>query len=388
MNNQRSNTFLDNTNLPLEAMGLLSYLLNCSENGGVVKNVSERLKPIKNPDKQINDSLAILLNHEYAYWYKITDTKNDEILETGLIVFPMQTIYLSALIFAKENISFFQFPPNNPPPAVLTPYTPPIGGLRVKNNTGIGRNKKESFVRINISSYLHTETGSDKDLFISKCVHRWNTNKCTRKHKIDKKSGTYKRISKHISQLLAGVFFETNSLDKNFHIGVPQQWKTKKWSTDEILRGIHRLSLLMVEGYEFRGKETMNSLDKLLYNPGTNKSWFIHVMQNPPRQMKDIVQGGEKNPVIVKLLCDGLDATTAMQSSIQNIANDLVEWHTKHKINNVFLYHYPTPKKFVMELIEWLRDQDWIENPTIYHAQITSKTFVMFVDEIRRDIEF
>ena len=378
---QDESIYLDNANLPLEAMGLLSYLLYKAENN-LVKNPSDLLKSsAKNTDKQINNALEILLNYEYVYWYKIINTETREILETGLMVFEKQTMYSQAMIFAKKTILCNNPPLTSPPGVLLLPSPSPSRGRE-------GVIKTIPVVGIIISSYLQTDTGSDKTEFIAKCIHRWNSSKNTRKHKIDETSGVYKRISKYINQLITGKFFEANSLDIAFHKGIPETWLTKKWTSDEILRGIRRLSLLMVDGYEFRGKATTNSLDKLLYNPGTNKSWFLHVMQYPPRQMKDLQKVDHKYPVIVDLLKSTLDHSTAMDISIEKIANDLVEWHEVNKQSRIFLYHYPTAKKFVADYIEWLKEQDWIETVTIYHAQVSSKTFVKFIEMRKADIEF
>jgi hypothetical protein len=70
-----------------------------------------------------------------------------------------------------------------------------------------------------------------------------------------------------------------------------------KWTEEEIMDGLKRLSLLHIEGYYPQDKSTLSkSLAGLIYNPGKygngklnggGTSWFLKVMLYKPRKLRE-----------------------------------------------------------------------------------------------------
>lgn len=125
------------------------------------------------------------------------------------------------------------------------------------------------------------EQGSpSKSKFVMECISTWNSiSHVTRKVNTKKRTKVIQRIEKYIKQLLKGDYFSKREFDKDWFKKnkIPL---TGKLSKEDVIKGIHRVSLYQREGYF--GSKITKCLADLLYNPDKQISWFLNAFHNKP----------------------------------------------------------------------------------------------------------
>lgn len=153
------------------------------------------------------------------------------------------------------------------------------------------------------------EAQHKKELKNHSLMDLWNKFPAIRRHKRPN-TETYQRCIRYFKQLQKGTFLQDKVFDS--------QWLTdnnipadKKYTRQEIIKGLRRISTLFLEGYWPKNKKGLpKSLPALMYNPKSRKSFFLQKMH-----------GSEPKSFSEQLPKDNYPEVTAVIKPHVNITN-------------------------------------------------------------------
>jgi hypothetical protein len=175
---------------------------------------------------------------------------------------------------------------------------------KVLVNTNSPSESKDSSDTINDLKQDIPKTNNDpkrnRVLHISKdfqeIINIWNSIKLISKHSQERYSKTLEQASKYIMLLQTGKFIERLDItdDKLTKLNVPLKDKSKKFSQEDIIKGLHNYSLQFEEGYwpctEADKLKLPRSLESCFYNKYNQNcvSPFLKVFYNKPKKMQSV----------------------------------------------------------------------------------------------------
>lgn len=108
----------------------------------------------------------------------------------------------------------------------------------------------------------------------------WNSLSNTRKHH-DQSKKVYKDSAKLLSQLRRGQLASKNNLNGQ------AKHANKKFTDAEIKKGMLLINDMLTPGFEPKNKSHIKnlSLAQFIYNPYSNLSYFLAVLENPPKSL-------------------------------------------------------------------------------------------------------
>lgn len=146
-------------------------------------------------------------------------------------------------------------------------------------------NNSSSFTNVKESVFEKTRTPK-KSIFLD----NWNNlkeNSPTIRQHLKPETKTYQKTVKLIKHLMNGTFGDMCHVDPDFRRRnhIKESFLSKKWTQEELMLCINRLSLLLKEGYiPFPDKDKLpKDLPTLIHNPRTNTSMLLLVYNHPPR---------------------------------------------------------------------------------------------------------
>jgi len=255
---------------------------------------------------------------------------------------------------------------------------------RIENNP-IGEKLKKT--RLNFSPM-------SENLKIRKShyLEYWNTLFYITHHKIQNSKGelskTYDKAHKYCLQLRKGEF-QNKSFNKDFLIKhkIPDFLINKKFTIEEIKKGMDLLSLLFKEGHWGNNKIKNKGLSSLLYNSKTQSSMFLAVINNPSMATDLVFKFKElkdPNPNITKKFYPILkdyqidfekDWDNKEKLDFYNNIKNLIKFHK----NNPWICRYST-SVFFSDFIEFLEEEN-IKKFTPYVLSLDGwvwKNFIKF----------
>ena len=202
---------------------------------------------------------------------------------------------------------------------------------------------------------------------ISEYVEYWNSLKGTRKHK-DTESKVYKECRKKIRQLMKGelsnVQFDKEWVKKNNIRNIK-----KPWTEALIYKGMDRLALLFKEGYWPEDKSWLpRSLPDLIYNPMTQKSWFLWVMCNGNPELHETrehkngaagIMAGKLKWALLRCRGEGSKLKPGEFPALKDKADQMFKFYRLNEKED-FRYHFPNVFEFAKDYA--LRFIDKYEN--------------------------
>ncbi len=124
-------------------------------------------------------------------------------------------------------------------------------------------------------------------------INIWNSIKLISKHNLDKYSKTLENASKYYTLLQTGKFIEYTNItdDQLTKLNIPIKDKHKKFTHEEIIKGLHNYSLQFEQGYwpctEADKMKLPRSLSSCFYNKYNQNcvSPFLKVFYNKPKKL-------------------------------------------------------------------------------------------------------
>jgi hypothetical protein len=270
----------------------------------------------------------------------------------------------------------------------------PTGSRRkLRTNTAQGGHKenfkgghKENFNRSNTSSSILTKVSNSdseeslKKLFGYRCVREWNKFDYTRSHKSET---IIKRVDKYMKQLLKGTFFNDKEVNKDFMKYHYISTNGRKYTKEELLKGIQNTSLLFKGGYS-NLKNLPKGLDTLIYNESSGTSMFLSALFNPPKLLsKKFVK--DSYPKITELFMNNGIEESSRFKIVKGIAS-LVEYQGRincriPKMKRLF----GTPYLLCKTYLEWLNAQGWVNKVELGYIKADGKMFKKFIVDMEEE---
>jgi hypothetical protein len=195
----------------------------------------------------------------------------------------------------------------------------------------------------------------------------------------------YKSAAKNIKDLLSGDF-KLRSFDLDFlaKCSYDLEMDVPSFSRTEILNGLQRLSLLLTPGYWPENKNSYRSmgLSKLIYNPTTGKSMFLHVLANPPKLLSDMLSCNSQFKSIAEKFCMD-NKLTELNKAVKFM--DEIAVRFKKIPENAFEqgdfgYFCPTVEKFIEHFaFTYLNRQSWIKQMSVNFLDPKGTVFAAYV---------
>lgn len=226
----------------------------------------------------------------------------------------------------------------------------------------------------------------------------WNECNLVPKHDPKKYTKNLQESQNSLFQLAHGTFFTLRKFDPDWMIKnkIPEDWKTKKFTFQELQTGIRNFLLFHKIGYWPSNKKNLpKSLSSALYKSFgvTPCSWVLKALACPPESL-----GGTKREIvdripiatesILRLL--GEDRETISGKDLRTI-NDGISWMLETYENALkwrcgrFVSDYPHPAIFCTSYIKWVTEQDWITEINIKTFRRGNGAFKIFV---KKDEEY
>jgi len=226
---------------------------------------------------------------------------------------------------------------------------------------------KTSSEKEKIPMQKNKENNSSNNTFEDRLISRWNNlENCPNKHE-RKDTQVYHSAKKYLKQLRNGTFGKGKNFNEIWmkNCKIPYTLLDKKWSGQELMAGLERLTRMFCEGYWPPKKDKLSkSLTSLLYNPATSKSFFLKVMVREP-----LPEYEAKNFEVVKLVkefltCEDDSPEIAFRINQIEVAHNKIlklaeNDYTPPFVKDDLLYGYGKLSSFVCSYMTWLRDNKY-----------------------------
>lgn len=117
----------------------------------------------------------------------------------------------------------------------------------------------------------------------------WNADPNTRTHRMDSKISA--RIQTNLRALENGTFFDNHTLSQQWlkENGLRRDMVNCRWTPDGLRKATENLCLACRDDYTPRNADWIkkSDLNKLIYNPNSQKSFLVAFYYNPPKFLKD-----------------------------------------------------------------------------------------------------
>ena len=226
-----------------------------------------------------------------------------------------------------------------------------------------------------------TAAKSKKTFPESKLIEYWNSLPNTRKHKLPA-SKVYQGAMKYFRAMKNGTFDTVCELDKSSFV-TPKS----KWTDKEIMKAMHNVALLFTEGYWPENKNFIpKDLKTLLYNPRTQKSLFHNYAYTPPQKI--VVQKLDDDEHEFATLFDVDSLSVSEMIRIQTGIKKIHEFYQTipNDESGQVAYWYPTFERLCKAYVNWLLDQDWIDEIHVGAINTSSKLWGKFISAQKNEL--
>ncbi len=183
----------------------------------------------------------------------------------------------------------------------------PLYTSKDNKNTNINKLKH----KLSKDSTSLSDSPAFKSSFTKKIVEKWNLKRTS----IKKRTKTIQKIEKYVKELKNGTFLKNKVFDSDLlrMNNIPS--KMKKLNSKGIQQVIKKMSLYLVEGYPPVNKSIVGSLDKILYDPYFQSSWFLQALYNPPKPIK--VKIKDNHPKVTEYLMEKTNVTSEDKNKLK-----------------------------------------------------------------------
>jgi hypothetical protein len=286
-------------------------------------------------------------------WFRINHTALKAFIDT----------IIKNLIFINENIN--------------------VNKSKYQSTTNNKNNYNKNNSKVSKEKILDTNRDLLKSLDTS-YLKRWNSLKAISptipKHRLFTK--THQTINDYCTLLTKGKLFTKNRLDKEWmkKNNIPIDIETKKWVNKEIYLAFRLLAFSFTKDYPPYDKKYLNrSLPVLLYNPNSNKSWFLAVYYNPPVKFSE--QINDKYPQFTEMFLPLFNGNLNPQDK-KKLAwgvKSIIFFHPRLSLDiGIVKSRLRRPRDLCREFIKYLEEEVDRVYPGMVSA--TSKTWNNFID--------
>jgi len=126
-------------------------------------------------------------------------------------------------------------------------------------------------------------------------VEYWNTLENVRHHN-NPASNVYKEAVRRFNQLSLGTLYKNKlNVEWNKRCKIPDRYYKRKWTEKRIKGVLDNLALMLTDGYYPQDKKWLpKNLAQLIYNPFSQKSWFMYVALNGVEQLHEKIDERKK----------------------------------------------------------------------------------------------
>jgi hypothetical protein len=252
-------------------------------------------------------------------------------------------------------------------------------------------NKNKSLKKIKNKSTL-----TDEDKENEKFFDYWISKELTTDHK--KGTKLYVKCLKYFTELKNGSFSQNKKFDKKSlpANNIDLKALNKKWNENDIYKALDNLYLMFFEGYWPQNKDIVKkmSLDKMLFNVNTKKSWFLNAFFNPPKKIQFEQKNVHSSNEFAYNIIRGFfaDLSSAQENKLIMTTNNLFKeieqafdridpWHKITSIP-VHMGSKENYNRLINNLIDYHKKHN--EERMIGKLSPKSKTWKNFLDEMNR----
>ncbi len=233
------------------------------------------------------------------------------------------------------------------------------------------------------------------NLLSIRIISSWNNIPHVSVHKIIKPySKTILQIIQYLNSLQKGTFAKGRHFDPDWikKEKIPEPWFTRAWTYQELKDGLLKASNYSLEGYwppNNKQKSNYKSLTYILYN-GKDRSWLFSAMQNPPQPLKNTQFKNSFPETTSKLMKHSIWPPDYKFDEVK-LAQGLIELNNFSK--NLIKDPYNKSKKYfgdlqklLEEYLQWLSEQDWIDDIGQNIIGINNGMFRRFIEDQEKEI--
>jgi hypothetical protein len=272
---------------------------------------------------------------------------------------------------------------------VILEYDKKSHSNMTKSNKPITENTTES---TNILSKDNREADAStiQHPLSEKIIKDWNKDDYTKKVDTKKRTNVIKRIESIIKQLKAGTFINKNrEFDSKWKTNLKIPSKMDKLTSKQIQHVINRMKLYLKEGYFPENKSNVGRLCDMLYNPRTQKSWFLMALYNPPKPIH--IELKDDFPDVTEYLASHMNGTfnkkrdkNKLIERVREIKEfcDAIPESTLSKPD--LGAQVDTPMRICKQFIYWIGYQDWLKELSLSAFNVKGgvwRKFVKFKEE-------
>lgn len=257
-----------------------------------------------------------------------------------------------------------------------------VGGLKEILKGGLKDNHKSIVNSTSINNNKEDDSSSSnlKRSFGYRCIKIWNAFPYTMNHR---SPAIIKTIDTYMKELMKGTFPINRVINEGYferHKIIAEGVYTKS----ELIQGIKNVALYSKEGYQHMVTKDLSSL---IYNPRTGTSIFLSVIDEPPKPLSEERPIHDATPKLTALFTPLFNGTI-MEDKVRLIEGI----HTLNVYQKKIHVRIPkmerlfgTPYKLCKTYIEWLEDQEWLEEIKVGHIKSDGKMFRKFVDDMEEE---
>ena len=212
------------------------------------------------------------------------------------------------------------------------------------------------------------------------------------KHKAGSKA--YNTAHLKCQRLLKGTFLKDKEFNPEFIKRHNIKLTARKFTKEEILKGLDNLSEFLREGCWGYKKIRDRGLNNMLYNPYTKTSLFLMVIYNP--SVLELVTKKIKNPypnevnLLMPIICSNGNSLSDKEQMI--LISGLTSIRNFHlKISKAFdpriKFKIGTLFKLCREFVDWIEYQDWLKGDIdVKSINTGSKLWNKFITNLEEEL--
>lgn len=252
---------------------------------------------------------------------------------------------------------------------------------------------EESSMKNKILQMSKSKPTPPKEYPINDLITYWNSLPQVPQHR-NNTTKIYQEINSIIWKIKRGTFFSSehtpitddflNRHDIDFK-------KIGKLNRDQIKKAFLHISLMYgSSAYEPKDKKyihKLQSLKTLIYNPTSQNSWFLALLNNPPKKVKaQKASIMDKYPVEFGKYAEFCNATTeASKNSLRSELDKIVMFYRAlpevvHKKGSDFASFCSTEVKFLRHYLDdYLKNQDWLKDVNVSTIAVSGRVFPKYL---------
>lgn len=252
---------------------------------------------------------------------------------------------------------------------------------------------EESSMKTKILQMSKSKTTSPKEYPTNDLITYWNSLSQVPQHR-NNTTKIYQEINSIIWKIKRGTFFSpehtpiTNEFLNRHDIDFK---KIGKLNCDQIKKAFLHISLMYGSpAYEPKDKKyihKLQSLKTLIYNPTSQNSWFLALLNNPPKKVKTQKASiMDKYPVEFEKYAEFCNATTeASKNSLRSELDKIVMFYRAlpevvHKKGGDFASFCSTEVKFLRHYLDdYLKNQDWLKDVNVSTIAVSGRVFPRYL---------